>query len=106
LTLVLPTKNGKKEIAIRVSSLKFVHLLTAAFGFPIVSTSANKSGEPECISGRAIVATFQDQKHKPDLVIDVGTLPRRMPSTVVRVRKDGDLDILRHGATKIRITTE
>ncbi len=101
LTLVLPAKRGKKEIAIRVSSSKLVQSLTEAYGFPIVSTSANKSGEQECRSGRAIVATFQNQKNKPDLVIDVGSLPRRKPSTVARVGEGGDFEVLRHGAIKI-----
>lgn len=101
LTLVLPEKKGKKEIAIRVSSSKFVRSLTETYGFPIVSTSANKSGKKECRSGRAIVATFQDQKHKPDLVIDVGSLPRRKASTIARVWEDGRVEILRSGSVKI-----
>lgn len=102
LTLVLPAKKGKNEIAIRVSSSKFVQALTRAYGFPIVSTSANKSGEKECRSGQAVVRKFQHQKHKPDLLIDVGSLPKRKASTVVRVREDGKVEILRSGFVKIK----
>ena len=59
LTLVLPVKKGAwhaplhksiaphGEIAIRFSSSPFVQELCRAYGFPIVSTSANRSGEPE-----------------------------------------------------------
>lgn len=101
LTLVLPERKGKKEIAVRVSSSKFVRSLTETYGFPIVSTSANKSGKKECRSGRAIVAAFQDQKNRPDLVIDVGSLPKREASTIVRVGEDGRVEVLRSGAIKI-----
>ncbi len=101
LTLVLPARNGKKEIAARVSSSKFVQSLTEAYGFPIISTSANKSGKKECRSGRAIASTFQNQKNRPDFVIDVGSLPKRKVSTVARVGEDGRVEVLRHGAVRI-----
>jgi L-threonylcarbamoyladenylate synthase len=101
LTLVLPAKVGKKEVAIRISSSPLVQLLTGAHGFPIVSTSANKSGEEGCRSGRAIVAAFQNQKERPDLVIDVGSLPKRKASTIARVEEDGEVEVLRHGTVKI-----
>lgn len=102
LTLVLPAKIGKKEIAIRVSSSQFVQKLVRAYGFPLVSTSANRSGEPECRSGQAVVRVFQHQKNKPDLVIDMGSLPRRKASTVARVRDDGRVEIIRLGSIKIK----
>ncbi|HWQ99498.1 MAG TPA: L-threonylcarbamoyladenylate synthase, partial [Candidatus Methylomirabilis sp.] len=86
LTLVLPVRRGQRfhhlvapnnEVAIRVSSSPFVRALVRAYGFPIVATSANRSGQPECRSGRSVVRVFQDAKMKPGIVIDVGPLPRR-----------------------------
>lgn len=110
LTLVLPVKKAarlqklvapKGDVAIRVSSSKFVQRLTSAFNFPIIATSANKSGEPDCRSGRAVKRTFRDAKNTPDLILDAGSLPRRRPSTVARVEVDGNVRILRQGGIRI-----
>ncbi len=110
LTLVLPARRGlrlqrlvapKGEVAIRVSSSPFVRELVRAYGFPIVATSANKSGEPECRSGRSVVRAFQGAQTKPDLVLDLGALPRRKPSTIARVCPDGKVAVLRRGAVRI-----
>ncbi|MBU1349074.1 threonylcarbamoyl-AMP synthase [Patescibacteria group bacterium] len=89
------------EVAIRVSSSPFVHAMTAAFGFPVAATSANLSGEPECRSGQAVARAFRSRKHRPDLVIDMGALPRRLSSTIVRIREDGSVDVLRRGPVRI-----
>ncbi|MFH1078335.1 MAG: L-threonylcarbamoyladenylate synthase [Patescibacteria group bacterium] len=108
LTLILPVRGAsvqkavapRGEIAIRVSSSPFVHALTLAFGFPVVATSANLTGQPECRSGRAVVTAFRTASHRPDLVIDMGSLPRRKPSTIVRLQDDGGIDILRRGPVR------
>lgn len=110
LTLVLPARPGtrlapqillKGNIAVRVSSYPFVQALTKAYGFPIVSTSANISGEPDARSGRAVARTFQNRPAQPDVVIDMGSLPKRKPSTIVEMQKDGTLHVLRQGAVRI-----
>lgn len=97
LTLVLPATEGKKDIAIRVSSDVFVHGLTSRFKFPIVSTSANRSGRTPCRSVRAIRKVFAGHQ-APDLIIDGGTLPKRPPSTIARIKNDGTIEVLREGA--------
>ncbi len=110
LTLVMPARQNtrlasqillKGSIAMRVSSHLLVQQLTKAHGFPIVSTSANLSGEPDARSGRAVVRAFRDRAVQPDLVIDLGALPRRKPSTIVEVKKDGTLHVLRQGAVHV-----
>lgn len=101
LTLVLQQRSDpRKDIGIRVSSSGIVQKLASRFGYPIVSTSANRSGEVECRSGRAVVTRFSKQANQPDLVIDAGRLPRRKPSTIVRVTASGRLEVLRHGAVR------
>lgn len=101
LTLVLPKKQGRGDLAIRVSSSAFVRALVRAYGFPIVATSANRSGQAECRSGRAVVRVFQNAMVKPDIVLDLGALPKRKPSTIVRVGKDGEVEVLRKGAVRM-----
>lgn len=107
LTLVLPFKRGARlsrsvvkgrEVAIRVSSSPLVKKLTRQFGFPIVSTSANRSGSKPAFSGIGVCRAFHYSKYKPDFVLNAGKLPKRKPSTVARVKKDGTVEILREGA--------
>lgn len=100
LTLVLPSLK-KGSVAIRVSSSSIVQDLCRAFGYPIISTSANRSGETECRSGRAVKRLFAQGHLAPDFVIDAGGLPRRKTSTVAHVRKDGTVEIVRVGAIKL-----
>lgn len=106
LTLVLLVKKSaslvsgvavKGEVAIRVSSSSIVQLLTRVYGFPIVATSANRTGEPECRSARAIRHIFADEL---DYIVDAGALPKRKLSTVARVKKDGIIEVIRQGAVK------
>jgi len=109
LTLVLPIRQMRLakgialrgEVAVRVSSSPFVRAVCQAYGFPIVATSANRSGESDCRSGRSVAQAFQSKKHQPDLVIDLGALPRRKPSTVARVREDGSIEVLRQGSIRL-----
>lgn len=103
LTLILPAQKGKGDVAVRVSSSRFVQRLTKAYGFPIIATSANRSGEKECRSGQAIQRVFLNEKNQPDLILDMGSLPRRKPSTVARVRADGSVEVIRQGAVRLAV---
>jgi len=109
LTLVLPVKSDASlsprvskngEVAIRVSSSVIVQTLTKRFGFPIVSTSANLSGQSPCRSARSMQQVFAAQGLTPDLIVDGGRLPARKPSTIVRVTASGELEVLRQGAVR------
>lgn len=108
LTLVLPARGGlakdvapRGEVAIRASSSAFVQAVCRAFGFPVVSTSANRSGEPDARSGRAVVKMFAGARYRPDLLLDSGSLPRRRPSTVARISEEGEVEILRQGEVRL-----
>lgn len=63
---------------------------------PLVSTSANISGQPPAKDLAQARAIFGD---KLDFYVDQGPLEGQ-PSTLVR-NKDGKLEVLRHGAVKI-----
>ncbi len=106
LTLVLPVRVSAElspgvapvgEVAVRMSSSDFVQALTTAFDFPIIATSANMAGEKECVSGLAVNKVFANRPSQPDLILDVGTLPRKNVSTVARILSTGDIEVIRQG---------
>jgi len=109
LTVVAPIRRGVelargtvrgRTIAIRVPNHPIARELSKRLGRPIVSTSANVSGEPVCYSIRAVKKQFVDQKFQPDFYLDVGRLPKRKPSTIV-MEKNGEIVVLRQGEIKL-----
>lgn len=93
LTLVLPARDVRLarsalgsggKVGVRVPGLPAARALCARLGRALVATSANISGKPACRSKRAFLAQFRGRNH-PDLFLDAGALPRRRPSTVIRV---------------------
>lgn len=73
-----------KTIAVRIPDSKICLSLLKRCGFPLVSTSANKSGEPAATHAQEVISIFGDQL---DAVIDGGPAPSKMPSTVVDITK-------------------
>lgn len=98
LTVIVPAKAGNAlapgvvaedgTVAFRVTSHLFARALCMAFGKPIVSTSAN-------IAGGSNPYTIEDAV-EADIMIDAGVLPRRTPSTIVRLTVDS-LEVIRQG---------
>lgn len=110
LTLLVALRSGKKlvkhvspkrVIGIRVSSSDVARQLALAFGHPIATTSANRSGSPPAFSGRGVIRAFSSFPDQPSLLLDIGSLPRRKPSTVARIQADGSVDIFRQGSVRI-----
>lgn len=106
LTLVLPFRHKDwydyfpEKLAIRVSSHPFVKDLSRQFTFPMVATSANISNRPDSYTAQHIKDSFLNSEIKPDLFINAGNLPKRLPSTIISF--DGDkAKILRQGKIKI-----
>jgi L-threonylcarbamoyladenylate synthase len=111
LTIVLPTKACiskifvtpstlhsplSTSIGIRISSHLFAAALSAAYGKPIATTSANLHGHPNPYSVADIASQWKGISEKPDLVIDGGSLPIAPPSTVIEITGN-DLKVLRKG---------
>lgn len=92
LTLVAPAKKG--TLAVRVSSHPTAAALAKAFGGPVVSTSANRSGGPAAFD---VPSVLKQLGARPDLVLDAGPLKPGPVSTIVRPL-DGVIEILREGA--------
>ena len=89
LTLVFPATEvgamlmgGRSNLGARIPDCKVALALMKLCGFPLVTTSANKSGKTSIKSGKEAVKEFQG---KADLVIDAGLCGKRQESTVMDV---------------------
>jgi len=102
LTIVFETSTSLKEfpfgksktIAIRIPDCPICLSLLKISGFPIVSTSANISGQPAATRAEEVFACFGKQL---DLIIDGGETPTCKPSTVIDITKT-PARIIREGA--------
>ncbi len=102
LTLVLPAARpldaaltaGAEGVAVRVPGSEVARALARRAGGPIVSTSANLSGEPPPTRVRDLSAELLA---RTDLVLDGGETPGGLPSTVVSVVSH-EVKLLRAGA--------
>jgi len=94
---------GDGTVGVRVVNNDFINKLTKAVDFPITATSANISGKGPHFSINSFLNTLSEKKKKMlDLVIDAGQLPKRQPSTVVRLIED-KIEILRKGMVNPRL---
>jgi len=91
LTAILSTTAGS-TIAARVPALSWLRTLLAKTG-PLISTSANRSGEPPVTTPQALAHDLQSQL---DALVDAGSVEAK-PSTIVdftgsepRLVREGD----------------
>jgi L-threonylcarbamoyladenylate synthase len=70
----------KKTLAIRVSGYEPARKLAGLSAGVMISTSANKSGEPPVTSAKEAVKMFSGEV---DVIIDGGQSPGEIPSTVL-----------------------
>ena len=107
VTAVLPKKGvvpdavtaGHQTIGLRVAEHQLVDEILGRFGYPLTSTSANISGDEPTRNIDEIIATFSRRQIKPDLIIDVGVLPKSDPSAILDLTTPIP-KILRVGAVK------
>jgi L-threonylcarbamoyladenylate synthase len=109
LTVILPKKNsvstlvagGHRTVAVRWPKHKFVVGLLKILDSPIVSTSANLSGQSSSSSASEVIRQFRGRRVQPDLVIDAGRLPDISPSTIIKFTGQRII-ILRQGSLHIK----
>lgn len=92
--VVREVHGGSETIAIRVPDHAVARGLAAGAGFPIVSTSANRTGEPPVNTAEPVVTTIGEAV---DLVLDCGATPGAAASTIVDARTPVPL-LIRAGA--------
>ncbi|KKU89722.1 MAG: Sua5/YciO/YrdC/YwlC family protein [Candidatus Yanofskybacteria bacterium GW2011_GWA1_48_10] len=106
-TLVFPKKEivppivttGLSGIGIRIPDFQFTDKLLGAFGYPLVSTSANVSNRPATGDINIVIETLGGQHRRPDLIIDAGVLPKSNSSVVIDCMTDKP-KVLRVGPSK------
>jgi L-threonylcarbamoyladenylate synthase len=99
LTVVIPKKRTLPEsvsatatVGVRVPDHEIARALLRAAG-PMAVTSANISGQPSPSTAQDVLAQLGG---RIDLIIDGGTTPGGVPSTIVDCTRD-DIKILREG---------
>jgi L-threonylcarbamoyladenylate synthase len=76
----------KDTIALRIPKYKLVNELLKKTNKPLTGTSANLSGKPPSTKIKEVVSQFKNQKHQPDLIINMGNLRKSKPSTILDLR--------------------
>ncbi len=102
LTLVVDRRSGldlalggdETSIGLRVPDLPAVRALAAAVG-PLAVTSANRHGQPTCVTAAEVAELVGPLAGEALLVLDGGVCDGA-PSSVVRVRHHG-IELLREG---------
>ena len=72
-----------KTIAMRIPKYKLVNILLQKLNLPLTGTSGNISRKPASTKIKEVINQFKNQKYQPDLIIDVGNLPKSKPSKVL-----------------------
>jgi L-threonylcarbamoyladenylate synthase len=82
------------SVAIRVVKNEFCRRLISEFGRPIVSSSANISGEPAPLVFRCV---SEDIKKSVDYVVDLyqDLLQEVKPSRIIKLKENGEFNIIR-----------
>ena len=108
VTVILPCRRklslavgGSNSIGVRQPDHLFTRALFAHINFPITATSANIAGKASANDIQSFLRQFTGKKHKPDLIIDGGKLPRRKPSTVIDLTKEKPA-VVRKGAVSVK----
>jgi L-threonylcarbamoyladenylate synthase len=83
-------------IGIRIPYDFLTQDLLTAFQGPLITTSANLSGEAACATYEDVKAIFEEQEYQPDLILEGEISGDCLPSTVILI-EDKKLKILREG---------
>ncbi len=89
------TTGGLDTVAIRCPSHPVAHAIIERAGVPIAAPSANISGRPSATSSEYVLEDFDG---KVDMIIDGGDCEIGLESTIVLIKDDTSLVLLRPGA--------
>ncbi len=93
--VAVPYWNHFPYLGFRYPSHELSVQLVTATGVPLITTSANLSGQPPAQSVDEIPANL---RHQVDLILDSGKIEGGVPSTIVRITEDWQtLELVREG---------
>lgn len=103
LTMIVPAAShlplkvtaNTGNVALRVPAAEIPLAVVRAAGIPITATSANLSGAVECTTAEQVRDQLQG---RISIIVDGGTAPRTVASTIVHFNQDGSWHVLRAGA--------
>jgi L-threonylcarbamoyladenylate synthase len=93
--LPLKVTANSGNIAVRMPNSAVALAVVRTLKCPITATSANLAGSVECTNAAAVVEQMGDLVQ---LVVDGGTTPRTVPTTIVNLTEDGRWSLQREGA--------
>lgn len=79
----IPNIVNKEKLAFRIPSNEISRILCELSRRPLVSTSANRSGDPSPYSIEEVKSSLKDSIQLIDIIIDSGVLDKNPPSTIV-----------------------
>jgi L-threonylcarbamoyladenylate synthase len=107
ITLLLPRKkaapisywNQFSHLGFRIPDDPVCQALCRTTGLPLITTSANLSGDPPPVAIHQVVAEIRD---KVDWLLDSGACRYRVPSTIVQLSENFDeYKLIREGAFSV-----
>jgi L-threonylcarbamoyladenylate synthase len=93
--LPLKVTANSGNIAVRMPDSAVALAIVRALKCPITATSANLAGAVECTTALAVV---EQMGERVQLLVDGGTTPRTVPTTIVNLTDDGHWSLMREGA--------
>ncbi len=104
VTLLLPKAPGvpgwyfpeADRLGVRIPDDEGAQALLEAFGGPLITTSANLSGQPLCRTAQEVARAFEGQEELLPLILESSRPLGHLPSTVIEV-SPGRLRIVRQG---------
>jgi tRNA threonylcarbamoyl adenosine modification protein (Sua5/YciO/YrdC/YwlC family) len=93
--LPLKVTANSGNIAVRMPDSAVALAVVRALKCPITATSANLAGAVECTTAEGVVLQMGD---RVELLVDGGTTPRTVPTTIVSLAGDGKWSMMREGA--------
>ena len=93
--LPLKVTANSGNIAVRMPDSAVALSVVRALKCPITATSANLAGESECTTAEAVVKQMGE---RVQLLVDGGTTPRNVPTTIVNLTEAGRWSMQRDGA--------
>jgi tRNA threonylcarbamoyl adenosine modification protein (Sua5/YciO/YrdC/YwlC family) len=93
--LPLKVTANSGNIAVRMPDSAVALAVLRALKCPITATSANLAGAMECTDAAGVVDQMGD---RVQLVVDGGTTPRSVPTTIINLTEDGRWSMQRDGA--------